>query len=114
MGIIVPDGIFKLYAASIGERKAYQYILEGKLLNPTEAHNVGLIDEICTAENLQYVTEQKIRTLMQFNPITWSTSKMNLRAGLIDKLKQDHTATLDVMLKQLVGTRNTPRFANDD
>lgn len=100
IGIIVPDGVFKLYAASIGERKAYKYILEGKLLNPTEAHNAGLVDEICTAENLQYVAEKKIRTLMQFNPVTWSTSKMNLRAELVNNLKQDHSKTLDVMLKQ--------------
>jgi 3,2-trans-enoyl-CoA isomerase len=100
VGIIVPDGIFKLYSACIGERKAYQYILEGKLLNPTEAHASGLIDEICTAENLQYLSEKKARALMQFNPITWSTSKMNLRTGLINQLKQDQSETLSIMLKQ--------------
>jgi Delta3-Delta2-enoyl-CoA isomerase len=100
VGIIVPDGIFKLYSACIGEHKAYQYILEGRLINPTEAHSDGLVDEICTQENLQYVSEEKIRTLMQFNPVTWSTTKTNLRTGLIDKLKQDNTATLSVMLKQ--------------
>ena len=100
VGIIVPDGIFKLYSACVGERKAYQYILEGKLLNPTEAHASGLVDEICTAENLQYVAEKKVRALMQFNPVTWSTSKMNLRAALINQLKQDQSETLNVMLKQ--------------
>jgi len=100
VGIIVPDGIFKLYSACVGERKAYQYILEGKLLNPTEAHSTGLIDEICTAENLQYVAEKKAKALMQFNPVTWSTSKMNLRADLINQLKQDHSQTLNIMLKQ--------------
>jgi len=100
VSIIVPDGIFKLYSASVGERKAYQYILEGKLLNPTEAHASGLVDEICTAENLQYVAEKKVRALMQFNPVTWSTSKMNLRAALINQLKQDQSETLNVMLKQ--------------
>lgn len=100
VGIIVPDGIYKLYAASIGERKAYQFILEGKLLNPIEAHDAGLIDEVCSAENLLHVAEKKIRTLMQFNHITWGITKTNLRAGLIDKLKQDNTVTLGLMLKQ--------------
>jgi len=100
VGIIVPDGIFKLYSSCIGDKKAYQYILEGKLLNPTEAHTSGLIDEICTAENLLYVAEKKARTLMQFNPVTWSTSKLNLRAELINKLKQDQQDTLSIMLKQ--------------
>ncbi|WP_461452120.1 enoyl-CoA hydratase/isomerase family protein [Mucilaginibacter sp.] len=100
VGIIVPDGIFKLYSSCIGEKKAYQYIMDGKLLNPTEAHNAGLVDEICSAENLLYVAEKKARTLMQFNPVTWSTSKLNLRADLINKLKQDDKETLTIMLKQ--------------
>jgi 3,2-trans-enoyl-CoA isomerase len=100
VGIIVPDGIFKLYSACVGERKAYQYILEGKLLNPTEAHSSGLVDEICTAENLQYVAEKKATALMQFNALTWSTSKINLRTGLINQLKQDQSETLNIMLKQ--------------
>lgn len=100
VGIIVPDGIYKLYAACLGERKAYQYILQGKLLNTTEAHASGLIDEICTSENLQYVAEKKIRELMQFNPVAWRTSKINLRAELINKLKQDQSETLNIMLKQ--------------
>ena len=100
VGIIVPDGIFKLYSSCVGEKKAYQYILEGKLLNPTEAHTSGLVDEICTAENLLYVAEKKARTLMQFNPVTWSTSKLNLRSDLINKLKQDQSETLNIMLKQ--------------
>ena len=100
VGIIVPDGIFKLYSSCVGEKKAYQYILEGKLLNPTEAHSSGLVDEICTAENLLYVAEKKARTLMQFNPVTWSTSKLNLRSDLINKLKQDQSETLNIMLKQ--------------
>lgn len=100
VGIIVPDGVYKLYAASIGERKAYQYILEGKLLNPIEAHGAGLIDEVCSAKNLLHVAEKKIRALMQFNHVTWGITKTNLRAGLIDKLKQDNTVTLALMLKQ--------------
>ena len=100
VGIIVPDGIFKLYSYSVGEKIAYQYILEGKLLNPTEAHSAGLVDEICAEENLLYVAEKKARALMQFNPVTWSTSKLNLRAELINKLEQDYSETLNIMLKQ--------------
>jgi 3,2-trans-enoyl-CoA isomerase len=100
VGIIVPDGIYRLYSTCIGEKKAYQYILEGKLLNPTEAHSSGLVDEICTTENLLYVAEKKARTLMQFNPVTWSTSKLNIRAELTKKLKQDQSETLNIMLKQ--------------
>src|ERR1700744_6217666 len=45
VGIVVPDGIFNLYSFWLGKRKAYQYIMEGKLLDVAGALKVGLIDE---------------------------------------------------------------------
>ena len=100
VGIIVPDSIFNLYAFCIGERKAYQYLIEGKLLNVSEAHFAGLIDEVSTADDLMTLAEKKVRTYMQFNPATWSASKMNLRREVIGKLNVAHTDTLEAMLKQ--------------
>jgi 3,2-trans-enoyl-CoA isomerase len=100
VGIIVPNSIFNLYSFWLGKRAAYQYLLEGKLLNVTEALDAGLIDEICTDEALLPVAEQKVRGYMKFNPVTWSMSKQNLRAGIISKLKAEQSGTLDAMLKQ--------------
>jgi hypothetical protein len=37
---------------------------------------------------------------MQLNPVTWSQSKLNLRAELISKLSADQTYALNMMLKQ--------------
>jgi len=100
VGIIVPDMIFNLYAFWIGKRKAYQYLLEGKLLQVNEAMNIGLIDEICDPADLLTVAEKKIRTYMVLNPVTWSQSKMNLRRELIGQLETDQTEMLDRTLKQ--------------
>ncbi len=100
VGIIVPDSIFNLYAFWLGQRKAYQYLMEGKLLNVNEAFEAGLIDEICAPENIMDNAEKKIRAYMQMNPVTWSQSKLNLRKGLIDKLSGDQTDTLNKMLEQ--------------
>jgi len=100
VGIIVPEGIFKVYAFWIGKQKAYQFLLEGKLINVSEALKIGLIDEVCTAEELMAKAEKKVRTYMQFNPATWSQSKLNLRQELINDSKADQGATLDQMLTQ--------------
>jgi 3,2-trans-enoyl-CoA isomerase len=100
VGIIVPDIIFHLYAFWIGKRKAYQYLLEGKLLQVSEALRDGLIDEVCAAEDVLTVAENKIRTYMKLNPVTWSQSKLNLRKELIRHLNTDQTDTLKLMLKQ--------------
>jgi len=100
VGIIVPESIFKVYAFWIGQQKAYQYLLEGKLINVNEAAKIGLVDEVCAAEELITKATKKLKTYLQFNPLTWSQSKLNLRNELISHLNTDQSATLDQMLAQ--------------
>ena len=100
VGIIVPDSIFNLYSFWLGQHKAYQYLMEGKLLKVNEALDAGLIDEISPAESLLTTAERKIRTYMQLNATTWSQSKLNLRNELIGKLNVDQDAVLNRMLDQ--------------
>src|SRR5690606_31874008 len=50
VGIIVPESIFHLYSFWIGQAKAYQYLLEGKLMNPQQALECGLVNEVVTAD----------------------------------------------------------------
>jgi enoyl-CoA hydratase/carnithine racemase len=100
VGIIVPGNIFDLYAFWIGRRKAYQYLLEGKLLSVDEALSDGLIDEVCDSFELLSLAEKKVRMYMQFHPITWSQSKLNLRQDLITSNNADKTDMLNMMLKQ--------------
>jgi 3,2-trans-enoyl-CoA isomerase len=100
VGIIVPGSIFNLYSFWLGQNKAYQYIMEGKLLTVAEALRGGLIDDMVSQEELMASAEKKIRSYMQMNRVTWSTSKLNLRKELIGKLNADQTENLTIMLKQ--------------
>jgi 3,2-trans-enoyl-CoA isomerase len=100
VGIIVPDSVFNLYSFWLGQHRAYQYLMDGKLLNINEALDAGLIDEICSPENLVEFAERKVRAYLQMNPVAWSQSKLNLRKELIGKLKADQTDTLNKMLEQ--------------
>ena len=100
VGIIVPDSVFNLYSFWLGQRRAYQFLMEGKLLNVYEALEAGLVDEICSAENLLSQAEKKARAYMQLNPVTWSQGKLNLRKDLLSKLNGDQTDTLNKMLEQ--------------
>ena len=88
VGIIVPDSIFNLYAFWLGQHKAYQYIMEGKLLNVAEALASGLINEVTTAENLMQAAEKKIRTYMQLNPVTWGRKQNEPAQGDHHKIKR--------------------------
>jgi enoyl-CoA hydratase/carnithine racemase len=100
VGIIVPDSVFNLYSFWLGQRKAYQYLMEGKLLKVEEALEAGLIDEITSPDKLMNAATEKVTAYMKLNPVTWSESKLNLRKELIGKLKADQTETLNKMLKQ--------------
>lgn len=100
VGIIVPGSVFNMYSFWLGQHKAYQYLMEGKLLNVNEALEVGLIDEICPPESVINHAEKKIRAYMQMNAATWSQSKMNLRKDLIAKLNSEQSDTLTKMLAQ--------------
>ncbi|ASU36734.1 enoyl-CoA hydratase/isomerase family protein [Mucilaginibacter xinganensis] len=100
VGIIVPGEIFNLYSFWIGKRKAYQYLLEGKLLSVEVAYADGLIDEICDPADVLAAAEKKITAYMRLNPVTWRQSKLNLRQELLPAPDTDQTATLNLMLKQ--------------
>jgi enoyl-CoA hydratase/carnithine racemase len=100
VGIVVPTSIFDLYAFWLGQRRAYQYLIEGKLISVSEALEVELVDEVCAPENVLSQAEKKARAYMQLNPVTWSQGKLNLRRDLLAKINGDQSDTLDKMLKQ--------------
>ncbi|QEM09069.1 enoyl-CoA hydratase/isomerase family protein [Mucilaginibacter rubeus] len=100
VGIIVPDSVFNLYAFWLGQRKAYQYLMEGKLLQVNEALEAGLIDAVVSPDKLMNAATEKVTAYMKLNPVTWTESKLNLRKDLTGKLRADQTETLNKMLKQ--------------
>jgi len=100
VGIVVPDAIFDQYAFWLGERRAYQSLLEGKLFSVDEALQIGLIDEICNPESVISMAERQIRKYMQLNPRAWWQSKLNLRKRLIEKANSDQTETLNQLISQ--------------
>ncbi|MCC5945508.1 MAG: enoyl-CoA hydratase/isomerase family protein [Bernardetiaceae bacterium] len=100
VGIVVPELIFDLYAFWIGKRKAYQFLLEGKLLSPEAAFEVGLVDELAAPEDLLKRAEKKMATYLEFDPMTWQMSKKNLRTELLRALDVDLTPILEPLLKQ--------------
>ncbi len=89
VGIIVPDTIFYLYEFWIGSKNAYQYLLEGRLLNTAEAANCGLVDEVVPQNEVLETAIKKAKYYSKFGSNTWSKSKMNLRRNLLRKMDVD-------------------------
>jgi len=100
VGIIVPQSIFHLYSFWLGYGKAYQYMLEGKLMQGDEALAAGLIDELVKPESILHTAERRIQKYTQMESTTWQQSKVNMRAELIAKVGADQSDMLELMLKQ--------------
>lgn len=100
VGIIVPDAIFHLYSFWLGQAKAYQFLLEGKLLNPVQALEAGLIDELVPARALRSQAERKLQQYIQFEAETWQQSKLNMRRELLSKMAEDSSGVVDMILEQ--------------
>jgi enoyl-CoA hydratase/carnithine racemase len=100
VGIIVPDSIFHLYAFWLGKGKAYQSLVEGKLFRAEEALSIGLVDEVVAPNVVLTTAQRKMKQYIGLDWTTWQQTKQNLRAQLLEKVRADQSATLEVMLKQ--------------
>jgi enoyl-CoA hydratase/carnithine racemase len=100
VGIVVPQMVFSLYAFWLGERVAYQSLLQGKLFKAAEALQAGLVDALLPAADLLPAAERQLKALMKLNKVTWCQTKQNLRKHLLDQINTDQSPMIDIMLKQ--------------
>jgi len=84
VGIIVPRHLFDIYAFWVGQHRAYQFLLEGRLLEPQQASDAGLIDLVLPADQVLEAAERKLQQYMAFNTNAWTQTKLNLRRKLIE------------------------------
>lgn len=91
VGIIVPHHILALYAFWIGNKNAYQNLMEGKLLLPQEALQSELVDEVVPLEDVLTKAEAKMKHYLSFDAVTWQKTKMHLRKDLIKALDVSST-----------------------
>ena len=89
VGIVVPMPVYKLYAQWVGNRNAYQFLIQGKLLNPEEALACGLVDGLFPQEEVLPSAEHAVRQLMKLDPGTFAKTKLNLRSEILHSLKED-------------------------
>ena len=100
VGIIVPSGIFNLYAFWIGQAQAARNLLQGMLYKPQEALAAGLIDELVSAESLQTIAERRIKKYVELESNTWQQSKLSIRQDLLKSFEATQSEFLEKMMAQ--------------
>lgn len=109
VGLIAPSSIFHMYAFWLGNAKAYQFLLEGKLMQADEALQVGLVDELVQPDSLLTTAERKMKKYLQIDWNIWQQSKISMRRELLNKVNTNKDEILQALLKQWwsASTRST-------
>ena len=98
VGIVVPTSIFELYSFWIGSGNAARFLMEGKLLTPQEALNIGLVDEVVNFDRIQTTAARKAKHYLLFEPNAWRATKLNIRQNLLKEVQ----ATKGVAIEQVL------------
>ncbi|PKL75604.1 MAG: enoyl-CoA hydratase/isomerase family protein [Candidatus Melainabacteria bacterium HGW-Melainabacteria-1] len=100
VGIVVPSPIFDLYASVLGNRQAYQFLMEGKLLLPQDALACGLVDAVVDPEQVLETSRQRLLHYLSLNQMVWRQTKQLLKAPLIAQLRPDFDTAFGPTLDQ--------------
>ncbi len=89
VNIQISQNLIETYAFWIGHGLCSRYVLEGKLLNGTEALSAGLIDELVPLDRVLLRAEAKMQKYMEADQEILLNTKNKLRKNLLDKLDVD-------------------------
>ena len=82
---LIPATIGPYVVAAIGERAARRYFLTAEAFTAAEAHRIGLVHEICKADQLPILVSQLIDTLVACGPNALTAAKdLIWRVGILD------------------------------
>lgn len=94
---VLPATISPYALAAIGPRAARRYFLSGEKIDTLEAYRLGLVHDVCSADNLDNRVNEKIEALLACGPNAQSAAK---------KLIFDvNGQTIDTTLRKQLATR---------
>lgn len=87
VSIVVPKPIERLYASVIGESQAQKFLMRAAMLSPEQAKVSGLVDEICSEEEMMTSAKARINKYLSLPQTAWKISKRLLRSDLAEILE---------------------------
>lgn len=99
VNVPLSEDLIRGYAFWLGTGLANRFIMEGKLMSPTEALEVGFIDEIAPLSDVLAKAEQKMKSLLQADPDIFQSIKYKLRKDWLSQLGQSADEAMEENLK---------------
>lgn len=100
IGIVVPRHLYELYAFWIGRHTAYHFLMEGRLIEPQQAKEVGLVDLVVPEDQVLDAAERKLKQYLSFEQSSWKITKSFLRKPLVAAIDELNEEDMDLMLNQ--------------
>ncbi|HEY2392936.1 MAG TPA: enoyl-CoA hydratase-related protein [Candidatus Angelobacter sp.] len=102
----VPGIVSSYLIANVGEKRARDLLLTGRLFDAEEAHRLGLVNEILSPEQLMPRALQLAAQLMENSPASLRTTKALLSSYTKEQLDRQLTNAI----KENAGIRQTADF----
>ena len=99
VNIQISNNIISAYAFWIGNGKAHEFVLDGKLLNVKEALACGLVNQVVPLEEVIPTAEKKMRQYLLANETIFINTKKKLRKSWLDGLETDGSKDLGEAIK---------------
>ncbi len=84
VNVQITRNLTEAYSFWLGRSLANQFILDGKLLNPQEAHEFHLVEEICPQSEVLVQAEAKMQQYLKADPDIFQYTKKALRQPWFD------------------------------
>ncbi len=94
---LIPAMISPYAVAAIGERHARRYMLTAERIEAAEALRIGLLHELCTADELDATIGRIVEQALRGGPASIASCKTliaQVAQGPIDQAKQNYTARM--------------------
>lgn len=105
MSMQIPKMLCDVYAWHLGERSAWEAVLDAKLFNSDQALEMGLVNESCEVEEVLERAEKKLQKYIKVYGKTFSKSKAYFRKGLLDIA---NNANIDELVEIVVEDSSDP------
>lgn len=88
VGLILPNSIGQVYQYLLGNRRAEMLALTGTLVSPTEAHRIGLVDELSKPGEELKQALYKMNSWLELPRQQQIATKLQLRKRIIEQFKR--------------------------
>ncbi len=107
MSLPIPELLSRIYAYTLGEKNAWEAVLNARLYHAESAKAIGLVDEVAEVEAVLELAEKRLKKYMRVYLPMFMKTKRYLRRELLEAIDMK----VEDMLGEILEDFEDPKFA---